>query len=102
MLGCQEEIRFVTASAFDDPSAPSPTAAKTKGAPLAGVPVLGVNVLVFTGGFLKPLEKVSEIDVGAVVNPSRMRAWTLSVRVPSANFVVGRMNVYGAAKSVSR
>src|SRR2546427_5483984 len=102
MFGCQESIRLVTASAFAEPSAPSPTAASTNGSPLVGVPVLGVNVLWLTGGVVRPLEKVSDIEADAVVNPSRISAWTLNVRVPSANFVVGKMKVKGALKSVRR
>src|SRR5687767_11487933 len=96
MLGDHEPMRSVTLWASGRPLAPSPAAARTKGRPGAGlVPADGVNVLVLTGGWVTPFEKVTSTEARCVVNPSRMAASTSRVRGPSTKRAVGTLNWYG-------
>ena len=94
MLGSQPAIRLPTAVSLASPPAPSPAAATVKVRPGAGlVPGVGDQVLVFTGGVVMPLVKVSPTDVGGVVNVSRISASADKPYAPSTNFVVGSTNV---------
>ena len=57
------------------------------------VPVLAWNWLLFTGGEVMPLLKVTDMLVLEVWNPSRITAETPNVLAPSTHFVVGSVKV---------
>src|SRR5215212_1227 len=101
MSGFHESIRFATFIAFDAPSGPSPTAARTTG-PEAG-PLTLVKLLPLPGGVTTPLAKLTVIAGPCRLLRSRISATTLRRYVPSLKKrAVGRTKLNGVAKAVSR
>src|SRR5215216_1338575 len=101
MSGFHESIRFATFIAFDAPSGPSPTAARTTG-PEAD-PLILVKLLPLPGGTVTPLAKLTLIVGPCSVLRSRISAKTLRLYIPSLKKrAVGSTKLKGAAKAVKR